>query len=871
MIKNNLKNIIRICTILILCGIIICFWKNNQIATGGSNTQTGMFSKLRDVYSRWICAEHGQELRDLNEYSKSVQIKISGNNLIQNGESKSSNYENALIGYILGSGQFKKSVPIEDLKDKRDYSYQESELQNMVWEYMDNFYSKNAAYLPGIAIGESNELIVQEKLPYRISQAMAYAESFNNDSSDNSEMKNISNSKPTISTGQGNYANSVIIGPFKLNVNVHNTNVELLDKNNQVIPNMEVVSKSSRGDFNVIQAINKETEFYIKINKDEYMSRGVSNLKIKNSNSKIYEVLIDFYVNNNDGNQTLIYFTPQTATVAGELIIPLELTQTTSLKIIKVDEDDTSILLPWVTFKIKNSQGYYLSSFYEGGKYTYSGESGNRNDYEVFNTYESGIIEIYGLPFGRYTIEEVDNPNEGYKDDDKFSKVVNITESQKNVEVTVTNKCENIEGNRRFGNVWLDRQGPDKEGRRDNIKTPGVDFNMKGVKVNVIYEYEIEEREFRWKREKIYEYDRWTGRKKWTGEYYEYWKKKSDWDEIPDELYKEEEDRNNKRVIYETTYTDYNGNYEFDPEWELRRKKPDNILEDEYRRIEYRGIVTDVIAIIFEYDGIKYEAVEDDRDSDAEEVTRIDEHIEEDIEYYIEGTKLRTRSEFNESFRTVTEDRAGGTRVSYTYSNHTSKLRYLSSEGIRNKYYQDTQQEPDGFVMYAIYDGKINVRNNNIEQKNFGLYLREQPDIAIVSDMKEVEISINGYTYTYEYLQRFNNVSSDIVNNSNGIDFKFGEEYGDMSYTRSLYPSDIEYEGEDELKMKVTYKVRLINQSTNLDVKVNSIKMKLDGVNRLETEKIWRVNKTIKAQSYQDIYETYELVAEDFKETNNHV
>ena len=157
---------------------------------------------------------------------------------------------------------------------------------------------------------------------------------------------------------------------------------------------------------------------------------------------------------------------------------------------------------------------------------------------------------------------------------------------------------------------------------------------------------------------------------------------------------------------------------------------------------------------------------------------------------------------------------------------------------------------------------------NEINNINLGLYEREQPDIAIVNDIQNVSVSINGFTHIYQYAQRFNNTSEYVseylekykknggkfysedengnyVETANGnyvidengqyvkienlifnVGVKFGEKYGNMSYSRPVYKSDYTYEGENDdndLKVSITYRIGIMNESSSLISRVNSI------------------------------------------------
>lgn len=107
----------------------------------------------------------------------------------------------------------------------------------------------------------------------------------------------------------------------------------------------------------------------------------------------------------------------------------------------------------------------------------------------------------------------------------------------------------------------------------------------------------------------------------------------------------------------------------------------------------------------------------------------------------------------------------------------------------------------------------------------FGLYRREQPDMAIVKDLNKVKVEINQKDLVYNYNQRFEH--KDEIGDGYNIGVKFGNRYGNMKYTRPIYKADAEFISEDkenrELKVYVTYKIALKNKSTTLGTRINRI------------------------------------------------
>lgn len=109
----------------------------------------------------------------------------------------------------------------------------------------------------------------------------------------------------------------------------------------------------------------------------------------------------------------------------------------------------------------------------------------------------------------------------------------------------------------------------------------------------------------------------------------------------------------------------------------------------------------------------------------------------------------------------------------------------------------------------------------NIKNVNLGLVRREQPDLAITSDIEKVRVVMKNQEYTYIYGNR------GIKDNEELFDYKvkFGNKYAE-TYSRPINPSDIayvNYNNSDDLKVYVTYNIILKNQSNTLSATVNSI------------------------------------------------
>ena len=505
-------------------------------------------------------------------------------------------------------------------------------------------------------------------------------------------------------------------------------------------------------------------------------------------------------------------------------------TETGSLSIKKVDADEESKLLPNVTFKIKNSEGKYLKPCFKSGtsgRYIYSGVYENNTDAEVFSTFESGIIAIDGLPLGQYTVEEIENPDPEYEDDDYYIREVSIIDIGEEIEIIVKNKKEYVPNSSgENGNVWLD--GGDGKTTKRNGEWDNKDLNVEGVKVELTYTIQKFKREQSKTRKKIfrkvrvdcglyvYSYSVFAGYGNYTN-----WSDWSDWDVDSSEKVKK------------TVYTDKYGNYDFDftyfekpsdgvdtreTGWQYRRKN----MEEKVNTQEKERVVD--IKFTFEYDGFKYQAVTSNEDSKAIEVDT----DRQKLNNYYKGP--------------ITNNKVNDKKIDYIGPKHNiSVLEYYNEENDNNDntgnwYTKEDEclnvfgnRKPNEFYVTAVDNQELEWKDG-VKPIKFGLYLREQPDIALVTDMEKVEVSINGYNHIYKYNERFieqdkSTETNEIYNQGDGQPkIQFVEK--NKTYSRDVYASDIEYakSPKGNMEMYVTYKIAVINQSTYLKLKINSIK-----------------------------------------------
>ena len=254
-----------------------------------------------------------------------------------------------------------------------------------------------------------------------------------------------------------------------------------------------------------------------------------------------------------------------------------------------------------------------------------------------------------------------------------------------------------------------------------------------------------------------------------------------------------------------------------------------------------------------------------------------------------------TRTTFNNNYSTITHqgvtdpigqaNNQNGDKtynLNYDEGEYNSTLNYGPNSKDRDAYGYDGQNFPvnpnkidgqyvitattrDAFTSVANddngYSGYLSdiksadqIRKENITEItdiNLGLREREQPDVALVQDIDNAKITLNGYEHTYYYNQRFANQE---VPEGFDVGVKFGNEYGSANYTQTIYSSDVvyneQYGGENGvLGVYVTYKVALRNEATNLYTRVNEVTNYFD--NRYSTNNITVTDEDGNALNYE--------------------
>lgn len=277
---------------------------------------------------------------------------------------------------------------------------------------------------------------------------------------------------------------------------------------------------------------------------------------------------------------------------------------------------------------------------------------------------------------------------------------------------------------------------------------------------------------------------------------------------LRDDQYKQEDDNDGEGFNGITVYLrDKNGN-------EIKRTTTSELgLYSEINGGEYQFVDVDLDAIQkgeyyveFEYCGLRYQSV-------AAKLTQNN------------GSKAidtATRNVLDSKFTSVDGNgtqslNINGVTVNYNnIENYSSSIKDCSGCNV----YARTNEA--GFNIYNSFKPGT----EEIRYVNLGLFKKAQADYSLMQDLYNVRVSVNGFSHIYRYGSvRYTNNGNDVnADSSWNVGVKFQKNNG--TYKRAIYTADAEYEApnhkDNELKVYVTYKIAVNNESTYLG-RINSI------------------------------------------------
>ena len=269
--------------------------------------------------------------------------------------------------------------------------------------------------------------------------------------------------------------------------------------------------------------------------------------------------------------------------------------------------------------------------------------------------------------------------------------------------------------------------------------------------------------------------------------------------------------------------------------------------------------------IEFTYNGLNYETVSVNvKEENTNKVAEISSNSQNLVDKSIDGTYLDNRTSFNESWAVIENNKkidsdGNVDTLDYNHNNYASSLSYPGGITGYNeqKYPIIVKDNTNNNIFNITARTETNVDENSASKKffgqnktieeickegkdtikniNLGVKERAQPDLALIKNIYSAKVTVNGYEHTYNYEDRFNkntgeNKKIDEFNPENNeektetnVRVKFNQKYGEKSFTRAFYPSDVKETQDKDFSVKVVYKITLKNESGVLYSKINSL------------------------------------------------
>ena len=234
------------------------------------------------------------------------------------------------------------------------------------------------------------------------------------------------------------------------------------------------------------------------------------------------------------------------------------------------------------------------------------------------------------------------------------------------------------------------------------------------------------------------------------------------------------------------------------------KEKPDQF--DENGKYTFIDVELEYLAdyeVVFEYDGFYYtttlQKLNEDNGSKVQENSNKRADLSDKFDSVQAEAIISKDGDINE--------------VEYTKDGHTSKVSKLNFE-----------TDISANTNEAYLEDRFNALNrsttnliNEVENVNMGIISREQPHISINSDIYSVLLNFADYSYNYKYNGR-QKYYENMDNNKVGV--KFEEKFAPTRYTRAVFASDIQAVESlnKKIKVSITYKIQVANQSVTLNV-----------------------------------------------------
>lgn len=467
----------------------------------------------------------------------------------------------------------------------------------------------------------------------------------------------------------------------------------------------------------------------------------------------------------------------------------------------------------------------------------------NKEEATEFKTNANGLIRVYNLLCDDYIIEEIESPDHleyDINDEDSISWTTSCKDTD-NQTTTSEGKGKEIE-------VSIKRQKSTETKSIQKKISNHITVSNKKQYVR-IKGYAFEDGISGKASERNNLYDNNTADKRLKG--------------VLVKLYKKDE--NNNSILVDSRTTDENGEYSFG-DYNNDIKYDENGNEIPIYKIKIDELESYYVE--FEYNGMNYEATDivmqkDEQGNETDLVVDNSSKVIENISKDVKEDINKTREDFNNNYSTIEYNKSKNadneTNLEYNYDKdkYVSKLKLGNEDEIIYGY--EGQEYPisgiyDQYKMTANTDDNIysqnehvkkqrilgqnltideikTMKNSEITNVNLGLRKREMADLAISTDINNVELNINGYKHIYEGKKRFGTAEERKSYSENNDDenaifnatVKAESKYKADSYTRELYESDCKFTGINPFEAYITYEVKIRNEATSLISTVNSL------------------------------------------------
>ena len=357
----------------------------------------------------------------------------------------------------------------------------------------------------------------------------------------------------------------------------------------------------------------------------------------------------------------------------------------------------------------------------------------------------------------------------------------------------------------------------------------------------------------------------------------------------------------NGKIVTSTT-TNSNGWYEFGT-----IKKGDDIndnydvndyLEEENGNLKIDDL--DKYYVEFEYDGLKFTSVEADINYQSDDYSI----SAKSSEVQKQRNDRKDRQDINEDFTEITNNTSRNSKgeetykLEYDFNNHVSTYKdYWRYEYNDEKNKLKVTPAKEYTIIASTEESNFNLKDawqdrcaksgsESLTAINLGIKRREQPDLAISSDIATVNIGVGNYENTYQYAKRMdyqeqneNDPEYDAAKDGFGIDVKFGNSLGSYSdrglnkYTRRVYESDLAYysvSGDDDfMKIYITYRMRIKNQSSKLTATVNELVNYYDSRYTIEDSWVTEANDSKKTIIDKNDWKSTSKYGESYNDKEN--